>query len=675
MTDEERKKLKKRIMLGLLAAGGAGAAAYGASSLRGKGGTPSVSASPKEKSVLSRVGKASPYFLASLPLALAARKVGIPALRNAVHVSEKTYNSKFLNKAKLGKWLKKFTRSSLYGDEVAKEARKNGIVHALDPALATEANKFVQDAADNTGKFMDRTRAGRYLRKIIKNERLYNFFHDMFMKGSDLHRKPVSEKAMRLHLFNPITRDAAKASGGKHLGAVTNTFETLDDKRLQKKILEQAGLGDMMPKNIDRKTIRAALREAAEKDPEVIKYLDQIQIPELELRKILADYYKAHNLPGVKSYHDVILKDTGPTAGFIPDSKNGRIIGYSDDIYKQYFENDMGNPYIKDALVDAIMTLRNVQIKEPMRKGKISRRGLSGMMQRLFEKIDYGGRQVPNIDEYRVHVVNGRVIPFATSHKWDARRYFSTFATNEKNRIHDQIQNAVDRMMKTDLGRKMDLKNNVFGMDVGIRADGSPVIFEFNPSQMANANSGSGQLIFGPYRNAVADAVMGKMPTAQKIQLGTAAGLGTGSMALTRRGWKEMKKESMHKSTLEKKAFGGKTFAKGLARMARGAGNVAAGTAQAGAGAAGLTVTGANRLRRMGQRYLSMLTGFKGTMLDRELRRVASGVASGTHTVADLDKARRAARNEWLKVYLTRIGTVGGGGAGYMALDNEGYLE
>ena len=130
MTDEERKKLKKRIMLGLLAAGGAGAAAYGASSLRGKGGTPSVSASPKEKSVLSRVGKASPYFLASLPLALAARKVGIPALRNAVHVSEKTYNSKFLNKSKLGKWLKKFTRSSLYGDEVAKEARKNGIARA-----------------------------------------------------------------------------------------------------------------------------------------------------------------------------------------------------------------------------------------------------------------------------------------------------------------------------------------------------------------------------------------------------------------------------------------------------------------------------------------------------------------------------------------------------------------
>lgn len=673
MTEEDRKKLR-RVLLGLLAAGGAGSAAYGAYRLRGGGKEP-VAPSGTGRALLSRIGRASPYFLASLPVAIAARRVGLPALRNAVHVSEKTYNSKFLNKSRLGKWLKKFTRSSLYGDEVAREARKNGIVHALDPDLASEANKFIQDAADGTGKFVDRTRAGRYLRKILKNDRLYNFFHDMILGGTDLHRRPVSDKAMRLHLFNPVTRDAAKASGGRHLGAVTNTFETLDDKRLQKKILEQAGLGDMMPKNIGRGVIHDAIMEAAKKNPEVISYIDRAQIPELELRKIIADYYTSHKIPGVRSYHDVILKDTGPTAGFIPDSKNGRIIGVPDDQFERYFAKDVGTPGFEKHLVDSIENLRNVQIKEKMRKGSVPRKGLSGVLQRIFERIDYEGRKVPNIDEYRVHVVNGRVIPFATSHKWDVRRYFSTFATNEKNRIHDRLQDAVDRMLKTDLGRKLDLKNNVFGMDVGIRADGSPVIFEFNPSQMAGANSGSGQLMFGPHRNAVTDAIKGRMPTAQRIQLGAAAGLGAGSMTLTRKGWKEMSKESMSRPPLEKRAFGGRTFARGIRRLVRGLGTAAAGTAQAGAGAAGLSVTAANRLRRGAQRYLSMLTGFRGLALDRELRRVASGVAAGTHTIGQLDAARRAARNEWLKVYLTRIGTVGGTGAGYMALDNEGYLE
>lgn len=637
--EDPRARRKRRILRALLGAGLGGSAGYGTDWVRAavKGKNARVAEAIRQAKRRKNIIRGTAATAAALPFLYAGYNIGAPALRGAIRVSDKTYNSRLLNSTRVGRLLKRLTRNGLYGDAIAEQARKHGIEHQLSFAggMGAELQSKMKNAAkkhyDDIYEILGSNPAAKRIVDRIGKEKAIDMLEDFVSGGTNFSSKiSPDERKVLLHAFHPVAKTVARPvlnekglkelaklrasnpvvddfvkrvgldkaqeymgngmglaelrksglgandltaiaklrrllpvgrSGveagwfttervanpalakGTHIGAISDTFMELDDKRTQKKMLESIGLGHLMPTEMSDSQMTAAFGEML-KDQ---KMLDKMRAGKLT-NKDVTDYLATYAAGRTGKYRGIMLKATGPTAGTTPGLNDAGKFEFNDFVTGTPEDLTSWTP---EHLTDWFKNRYMVQFKEPVMKREMPKRGLLGRLQRGFQDLDYGGRELPDNLEYRMHVVNGKVVPYATSGKWNILDYFNPFASRRKQRLEDEVQSMVDKLVASPMGQKYDIKNNVFGLDVGVRPDGSPIIFEMNPSQLSIDRSGSGQLLFQHIRNAVNADIKNQMPGAQKIQLGTAAGIGGAGLGLGAYGTNQLGKNRKGK---EKKA-------------------------------------------------------------------------------------------------------------------------
>ena len=113
---------------------------------------------------------------------------------------------------------------------------------------------------------------------------------------------------------------------------------------------------------------------------------------------------------------------------------------------------------------------------------------------------------------------------------------WSTFRTGKKARIEKAVQDAFDKMVayqEKNPGWKgfqpgeLDLRKQVFGLDVGLDRAGNVTIYELNPTMNMKMHAGSGHLLFPEHRDSYVSAIKGLPSKTQLLQLL----LGGGTMA------------------------------------------------------------------------------------------------------------------------------------------------
>jgi hypothetical protein len=123
--------------------------------------------------------------------------------------------------------------------------------------------------------------------------------------------------------------------------------------------------------------------------------------------------------------------------------------------------------------------------------------------------------------EYRVHVINGKVVPYATVHRGSPSGYVGSllrpWASAEQRAAESYAQQAASRQ-PAQFGKQ------VFGYDVGIDTAGKPFLIEMNPSFQG---SGSGFMRNIPIADAIGSAMRGRLPNYVKARNLAYGGLGT----------------------------------------------------------------------------------------------------------------------------------------------------
>ena len=129
--------------------------------------------------------------------------------------------------------------------------------------------------------------------------------------------------------------------------------------------------------------------------------------------------------------------------------------------------------------------------------------------------------------EYRLHVVNGKVVPFATYGRGNVLDYAKTllnpFRTKEVRSVEEFAQRAIDKVKN-----KNDRLKASYGFDVGVDTKGKPFLVETNPSEGGISSS----WLDAPFvADSVSAAAKGELPKWVKLRNsiyggGLAAGLG-----------------------------------------------------------------------------------------------------------------------------------------------------
>lgn len=121
--------------------------------------------------------------------------------------------------------------------------------------------------------------------------------------------------------------------------------------------------------------------------------------------------------------------------------------------------------------------------------------------------------------EYRVHALNGQVVPYATTHKGgpiqSAVEKWLPWNTPRTRKAEALVQQAVNRMGKGNRDRTF------YGFDVGFDTAGTPFIIESNP---AAADGLSGALLDPHVSDAMGAAIKGQLPNYVKARRGLWAG-------------------------------------------------------------------------------------------------------------------------------------------------------
>lgn len=121
--------------------------------------------------------------------------------------------------------------------------------------------------------------------------------------------------------------------------------------------------------------------------------------------------------------------------------------------------------------------------------------------------------------EYRVHVLNGRVVPYATTHKGgpiqSALEKWLPWNSSRTRRAEELTQSAVDAMGK---GNR---EKTFYGFDIGFDTAGKPFVIESNP---AAADGLSGALLDPHVSDAMGAAIKGQLPNYVKARRGLWAG-------------------------------------------------------------------------------------------------------------------------------------------------------
>lgn len=408
----------------------------------------------------------------------------------------------------------------VFGDIVARAARKNGIAHVWGKHMRKELMEGME----------------QYLK--VKNPKVKDSI--MRRMGLFFDEKAVPKGKVKLFDFNPAS---GKVKDG--LGAVSSRRANIlwDNKEFQRQMLERAGVRGAMPTGLtasQKKNFITDMKYIAD----MVDSIDDL--PAKTRAEVLSDPNYGSLIERAMTHgvdddlaNELLNKSTGKrwffkakgnTAGRLPGEK---FFEDADDI----------------AAFDPRDFLKRVDVVEYMPSRKFSPMHQKFLDSRLGKWLakhspvtsEYGkGSMLPRHAEYRIHVVNGKVIPFATSEKWDPFMHFSRFTNKEKQSLERQIQGHMDRLMEYQAKHpkmkgfkpwELDLRKQVFGLDVGVGPDGKAIIYEFNPSMPDAYRNGSGQLLHPDVLDAVSSAVKGRMPAIQKLQLllggaGVAGGAG-----------------------------------------------------------------------------------------------------------------------------------------------------
>ena len=494
-------------------------------------------------------------LLAGGALVAGGARLGAPAMRGLVRVGERTANGRFLNGTRIGRFLKPFTRSAVYGDDIARLAKEKGINNVIGKDTMSRVQARISSEAPTAKKFLtdliykigpnDPTNAGRLGKKIIKlKKRLYKAVESKSLEKrllgdlSDVN----SKTKLNAHLFEPAPGMTGKPG---HVGATSSldSLTFLDNKRNQALLFEQAGLNGRMPKTVENDVLDKALRRLSRSRKEDVTLYDLKKAISTEINRLPPEQRAAYKSGGRFSPGDLHIKAEGNTAGSLPpgsvDSDKGH---YFTTFYRS------NSPSVRyEVMKDEI---KNMLVQTKMQG--TTRKNSKLLDTRLGKWFDSETPVKPEFGagrhgvEYRVHVVNGKPIIGATSSKWNPADYLNPFATKEKARLEKMIAEDFEKLMKlkTPEAQKADLAHQVLGLDVGIGKNGRPIYFELNPSMPPDMHNGSGQLLQPWIRSAVTSAIKGEMPLTQKLQLAAAAlptTIGAGS-ALS--GYNNMMKKS-----------------------------------------------------------------------------------------------------------------------------------
>lgn len=132
--------------------------------------------------------------------------------------------------------------------------------------------------------------------------------------------------------------------------------------------------------------------------------------------------------------------------------------------------------------------------------------------------------------EYRVHAMDGKVVPYATLHRGSpTQAILERWMPWRSQRIREaeaHVQKALDAARKRDPNS---IDGTFHGFDVGLGPEGKPFIIEANPSSMG---AGSGMLEDPQVQDAIGAAVRGRLPTYVAARRGLwAGGAGLGGYA------------------------------------------------------------------------------------------------------------------------------------------------
>lgn len=112
--------------------------------------------------------------------------------------------------------------------------------------------------------------------------------------------------------------------------------------------------------------------------------------------------------------------------------------------------------------------------------------------------------------EYRVHALDGKVVPYATLHRGSPTQAilerWLPFRTRRIRDMETAVQKALDAARQRD---PASIKDTFHGFDVGLGHNNKPFIIEANPSSMG---TGSGMLTDPQVQDALSAAVKGRLP-------------------------------------------------------------------------------------------------------------------------------------------------------------------
>lgn len=124
-----------------------------------------------------------------------------------------------------------------------------------------------------------------------------------------------------------------------------------------------------------------------------------------------------------------------------------------------------------------------------------------------------------NLNEYRVHVLNGKVIPYASQHRGSGIQAIIDMVSPWRNKAlreaETYAQKAVDALPSKTKGS--------YGMDIGISKSGDPFLIESNPF---TSGGGSGFAHTPLFHDAYAAAIKGELPTYVKLRRAAWGGAG-----------------------------------------------------------------------------------------------------------------------------------------------------
>lgn len=419
--------------------------------------------------------------IAGLGLAATGAAVGRPALKG------------------LGAALR---RKGVYGKEIAALARSKGISTNIPKRIMRD----IREGYDyNTGGLLQR------LKKVLgekKGTRLHDYLGNT-LTGT---RPPPTPGGVRLSAFDA---GGSRKGFAKIVGATATPEEiaAANKKINQMRLIRDSGHGHMIPETAFGDEFSALIkkRKASGKN--------------FRIRDLYDDRFGQGNW---------WLKSDAPDAA-------GSLVSMSPKELPATLLRGKTNAQIEKLLSDPRFIVARTTPPETMGKVRqfiYKRLGIDRLSEKMYRGIY--GRDVkwPPTQEMRVHIMNHKIIPFATSDKWDAPNYLSPFRSRRRARVEKALQRMFDDIGKnqSQLAKDMNTRNQVFGADIGIGHGGRPIIYELNPTGTQAGGYGSGQVSLPHIRNALQASVKGTLPAAQKIQLGTSGTLLAGGTALTRSG-------------------------------------------------------------------------------------------------------------------------------------------